>query len=165
MTPETRPFNSTMPARILVIKLRHHGDMLLITPVIQTLRQRYPDAKIDVLLYEETRDMLAANTDIHRIYGIDRKWKKQGQRHLIAMEWGLLRTLRKQHYDLVLNLADQWRSAIVTRFTGAPRASVLISRNAATPFGAFAIPFWLPRRLITACIRSSKISPSLRHWV
>lgn len=121
MTPETRPFNSKMPARILVIKLRHHGDMLLITPVIQTLRQRYPDAKIDVLLYEETRDMLAANTDIHRIYGIDRKWKKQGQRHLIAMEWGLLRTLRKQHYDLVLNLADQWRSAIVTRFTGAPR--------------------------------------------
>jgi heptosyltransferase-3 len=133
MTPETRPFDSKMPARILVIKLRHHGDMLLITPVIQTLRQRYPDAKIDVLLYEETRDMLAANTDIHHIYGIDRKWKKQGQRHLIAMEWGLLRTLRKQHYDLVLNLADQWRSAIVTRFTGAPRASVLISRNAVTP--------------------------------
>jgi heptosyltransferase-3 len=121
MTPETRPFDSKMPARILVIKLRHHGDMLLITPVIQTLRQRYPDAKIDVLLYEETRDMLAANTDIHHIYGIDRKWKKQGQRHLIAMEWGLLRTLRKQHYDLVLNLADQWRSAIVTRFTGAPQ--------------------------------------------
>jgi heptosyltransferase-3 len=132
MTPETRPFDSKMPARILVIKLRHHGDMLLITPVIQTLRQRYPDAKIDVLLYEETRDMLAANTDIHHIYGIDRNGKSRAaasDRDGV----GLLRTLRKQHYDLVLNLADQWRSAIVTRFTGAPRASALISRNAATP--------------------------------
>lgn len=121
MTPETHPSDNMTPARILVIKLRHHGDMLLITPVIRALRQRYPAAKIDVLLYEETRDMLAANPDIHRVHGIDRKWKKQGQRHLIAMEWALLRTLRQQKYDLVLNLADQWRSAIVTRLTGASR--------------------------------------------
>ncbi|WP_437889119.1 putative lipopolysaccharide heptosyltransferase III [Phytobacter sp. V91] len=121
MTPETHPSDSLTPARILVIKLRHHGDMLLITPVINALRQRYPDASIDVLLYEETRDMLAANPDIHRIFAIDRKWKKQGKRHLLAMEWALLRTLRAQNYSLVLNLADQWRSAITTRFTGAAR--------------------------------------------
>jgi len=121
MTPETRPSDSATPARILVIKLRHHGDMLLITPVIHALKQHYPQAKIDVLLYEETRDMLAANADIQHIFAIDRKWKKQGQRHLIAMQWALLRTLRQQKYDLVLNLADQWYSAVATRFTGARR--------------------------------------------
>ena len=45
--------------RILVIKLRHHGDMLLITPVINTLKANYPDAEVDVLLYQETAPMLS----------------------------------------------------------------------------------------------------------
>lgn len=46
------------PRRILIIKLRHHGDMLLTTPVISTLKQHYPQAEIDMLMYLETRDML-----------------------------------------------------------------------------------------------------------
>jgi heptosyltransferase-3 len=114
-----KPLN-TPELRILLIKLRHHGDMLLTTPVINSLRQQWPNARIDVLLYEETRDMLAAHPDIHHIYGIDRKWKQLGTRGHLAKEWELLKTLRAQHYDLVVNLADQWRSAIITRFTGAP---------------------------------------------
>ncbi|WP_392439793.1 putative lipopolysaccharide heptosyltransferase III [Edwardsiella piscicida] len=117
--------NSTLPAafspqRILVIKLRHHGDMLLVTPVISTLKRHYPSAQIDVLLYAETRDMLSANQDIHQLYCIDRQWKKQGVRHQLSQEWRLLRTLRAQRYDLVVNLADQWRSAIVTALSTAP---------------------------------------------
>ncbi|VUS68384.1 putative lipopolysaccharide heptosyltransferase III [Klebsiella huaxiensis] len=119
MTPETRTSGRVNPARILVIKLRHHGDMLLITPLIHALKQQYPAAHVDVLLYEETRDMLAANADINHIYGIDRRWKKQGTGHQLKMEWQLIRTLRQQRYDMVLNLADQWPSAIITKLTGA----------------------------------------------
>ncbi|PLO79074.1 putative lipopolysaccharide heptosyltransferase III, partial [Klebsiella quasipneumoniae] len=55
MTPETLSRSPLNPARILVIKLRHHGDMLLITPLIHALKQQYPAASVDVLLYEETR--------------------------------------------------------------------------------------------------------------
>ncbi len=110
----------TPDLRILLIKLRHHGDMLLTTPVINSLRQKWPQAQIDVLLYEETRDMLAAHPAIGTLYGIDRKWKQLGTLKHLQKEWQLLRALRKQHYHLVINLADQWRSAIVTRFTGAP---------------------------------------------
>jgi len=34
----------TPDLRILLIKLRHHGDMLLTTPVIDSLRQKWPRA-------------------------------------------------------------------------------------------------------------------------
>lgn len=108
------------PSRILVIKLRHHGDMLLITPVISALKKHSPQAEIDVLLYEETRDMLAANPEIAQIHGIDRQWKKQGKCHQLHQEWQLLRALRHRHYDMVINLADQWRSAVISALTGAP---------------------------------------------
>ncbi|MBC8952969.1 putative lipopolysaccharide heptosyltransferase III [Xenorhabdus sp. PB62.4] len=106
--------------RILVIKLQHHGDMLLVTPVISTLTHHYPNAKIDVLLYQETSPMLENSTEISHIFSIDRKWKELSIRKKLWHEWTLLKTLRQQHYDLVINLADQWRSAFITRFTGAP---------------------------------------------
>ncbi len=47
--------------------------------------------------------MLAANPDIHHIYGLDRRWKKQGKRYQLKMQWQLIQTLRQQRYDMVLN--------------------------------------------------------------
>lgn len=110
---------ATPVRRILLIKLRHHGDMLLTTPVINTLRQNYPDAQIDILLYQETQDMLASNLALSQIFIIDRQWKKQGTKAHLGHELKLIRQLKAQHYDLVVNLADQWRSALLTKLTGA----------------------------------------------
>ncbi|WP_029685049.1 putative lipopolysaccharide heptosyltransferase III [Tatumella saanichensis] len=115
-----RPPSEATPQRILIIKLRHHGDMLLMTPVISTLHDNYPDAHIDVLQYKETEPMLINHPLVNQCYCIDRAWKKLGPWRHIGHEWHLLRTLRAQRYDLVINLADQWRSALLTRFTGAP---------------------------------------------
>jgi heptosyltransferase-3 len=116
-TPQTSPMFT--PKTILLIKLRHHGDMLLTTPVIHALRQQYPDASIDVLLYKETRPMLQAHPDIRQIHFIDRNWKKEGAWQHIRHEVALVSAVRQCHYDLVVNLADQWRSAIITAFSGA----------------------------------------------
>lgn len=108
------------PKNILLIKLRHHGDMLLTTPAINALRQRYPQANIDVLLYKETRPMLEAHPAIRQLHIIDRNWKKEGGWQKFRHEMALLSAVRACHYDLVINLADQWRSAIITGFSGAP---------------------------------------------
>jgi len=108
------------PKNILLIKLRHHGDMLLTTPAINALRQRYPQASIDVLLYQETRPMLEAHPAIRHLHVIDRKWKQEGTWRKLGHERTLIRAVRDAHYDLVINLADQWRAALITRLSGAP---------------------------------------------
>lgn len=108
------------PRNILLIKLRHHGDMLLTTPAINALRQRYPQASIDVLLYQETRPMLEAHPDIRHLHVIDRKWKLQGGWRKLGHEVALIRAVRGCHYDLVINLADQWRAALITLLSAAP---------------------------------------------
>lgn len=107
-------------SKILVIKLQHHGDMLLTTPVINSLKSAYPNAMIDVLLYKETLPMLQDNTLINNIYYLDRNWKYQGKFTRIKKEWQLGRSLQKQRYDLVINLADQWKAAIFAYMTKAP---------------------------------------------
>lgn len=66
------------PKRILVIKLRHHGDVLLATPVVHALKTRFPDCEIDMLVYRETADIISDNPEIAEIFTIDRSWKKQG---------------------------------------------------------------------------------------
>ncbi|TKI04026.1 putative lipopolysaccharide heptosyltransferase III [Martelella alba] len=106
--------------RILLIKLRHHGDMLLTTPVINALRQYYPQAEIDILLYKETEAILRYHPALTQIHAIDRNWKKRGGLYQIRREAALLRAIRSRHFDLVVNLADQWRSAIITGLSGAP---------------------------------------------
>ncbi|AFJ48933.1 lipopolysaccharide core heptosyltransferase RfaQ [Shimwellia blattae] len=99
--------------RILVIKMRFHGDMLLTTPVISTLKRNYPDAKIDMLLYQDTIPILSENQDINAFYGI--KNKKAKALDKAANFIGLIKTLRANKYDLIINLTDQWMIALLVR--------------------------------------------------
>ena len=40
--------------RALVIKLRHHGDVLLASPVLSVLKNHAPQVEIDALVYADT---------------------------------------------------------------------------------------------------------------
>lgn len=104
--------------KILVIKMRFHGDMLLITPVISTLKHQYPDAKVDVLLYEDTIPILSENPEINALYGIKNKKIKTTEK--IANFISLIKTLRSNRYDLVVNMADQWMVAVLVRLLNVP---------------------------------------------
>jgi heptosyltransferase-3 len=102
--------------RILVIKLRHFGDVLLMTPLLSTLRANYPNALIDVLVYDGTEAMLAGNQDVYLAYTVDRNLKHQRLKAQYRGEQALWNSLRTGHYDLVINLSDQWRAALYCRF-------------------------------------------------
>jgi len=105
--------------RVLVIKLRHHGDVLLTSPVFSTLKNHAPHLIIDALLYKDTTDMLALHPAIEEIYTIDRAWKRAGKLIQVQQEWALLSTLRSKRYDLVIHLSEHPRGAWVTRLCGA----------------------------------------------
>ena len=102
--------------RILVIKLRHFGDVLLTTPLLSTLRANYPNALIDVLVYDGTEAMLAGNRDVYLTYTVDRSLKRQSCKAQYRGEQALWNSLNTGHYDLVINLSDQWRAALYCRF-------------------------------------------------
>jgi heptosyltransferase-3 len=105
--------------RVLVIKLRHHGDVLLTSPVFTILKNRGPHLEIDALVYRETADMLTLHPSIDQIHTIDRNWKHQGFIAQAKGEWGLLSALRSRRYDLVIHLTEHPRGAWIKRWTGA----------------------------------------------
>ena len=51
---------TTALRRVLVTKLRHHGDVLLTAPVLSVLKAHAPAAEIDALVYAPTAPMLGA---------------------------------------------------------------------------------------------------------
>jgi UDP-GlcNAc:undecaprenyl-phosphate GlcNAc-1-phosphate transferase len=46
------------------------GDVLFATPVVRSIKSVYPDAAIDLLVFEGTHDVIAASPDIRRIWTI-----------------------------------------------------------------------------------------------
>jgi heptosyltransferase-3 len=114
--------------RVLVTKLRHHGDVLLASPVFAALKSHAPHAEIDALVYRETAPMLANHPSIAQLHTIDREWKRQGVIAQAAREWRLYSALRGREYDLVVHLTEHprgaWlRRALGTRYGVAPRRS------------------------------------------
>ncbi|WP_294911982.1 putative lipopolysaccharide heptosyltransferase III [Tatumella sp. UBA2305] len=109
-------------SRVLVVKFRYHGDMILTTPLISSLKKSYPASKIDILLYEDTAPVLSYNEDINKLYTLSRK--KDSLIEKIKESFLVFKTLRKNNYDLVINLADQWPIALMTSFLPSKRIGV-----------------------------------------
>ena len=101
--------------RALITKLRHHGDVLLASPVFTALARAAPGIAIDALVYAETAPMLAGHPAIARLHTIDRSWKHAGIATQAREEWRLYRELRGRRYDLLIHLTEHPRGLTLAR--------------------------------------------------
>ena len=130
MVSDTVDFNAVR--RVLVTKLRHHGDVLLTSPVFSALKAHAPHLEIDALVYRETAPLLANHPAISKIFTVDRQWKRQGWLAQGRDELHLLSSLRERRYDLLVHLTEHWRGAWLRRLLGI-RYSVAPQRPGASP--------------------------------
>lgn len=105
--------------KILVIKLRHLGDVLLSSPVFTSLKRFYPESQIDAYVWKEAAPILEGHPSIRKIYTYDRELKKSTFVQRFFQELKLLRCFRSEKYDLVINLTEGERGAHVALFSGA----------------------------------------------
>jgi heptosyltransferase III len=143
--------NANAIKRVLVVKLRHHGDVLLSSPVFRTLKNHLPQTEIDALVYHDTREMLIGHPDVSQVHTIDRDWKHIGIFGQASAEWRLIAQLRKRQYDMLLHLTEHPRGAWLTRLlqpkiSVAPRASGMSEgRNSGWWKASFTHTFPLPK--------------------
>ncbi|PKO90310.1 MAG: putative lipopolysaccharide heptosyltransferase III [Betaproteobacteria bacterium HGW-Betaproteobacteria-10] len=101
--------------RVLVIKLRHHGDVLVSSPVFSVLKAQAPQIEIDALVYADTAEMLTFHPAISTVHTIDRQWKQLGVIGQIKAELALYNRLQERAYDLIIHLTEHWRGAWLCR--------------------------------------------------
>jgi heptosyltransferase-3 len=127
-SPLPDPVPLAQVRRALVTKLRHHGDVLLTTPVFTTLARAAPGIEIDALVYLDTAPMLAHHPALAQLHTIDRRWKAQGAVTQMREELALLRRLRTRRYDLLVHLTEHPRGLTLARLLR-PRWSVTRERE------------------------------------
>ncbi len=106
--PDTpNPMDLGPRPHILVIKLATLGDMLLTTPALRALRQRYPEGRIDVLTTQQGAQLLSASPLVSRVLTLDKyafdypsQIVRQAKRAVSALQ--PLLELRAARYDAVL---------------------------------------------------------------
>lgn len=113
MTPDAPDL--TRAKRALVIKLRHHGDVLLASPVFSALKRAAPQLAIDALVYADTAEMLSGHPAIDTLHVIDRAWKDAGLIARTRQEWALAGRLRARGYDLLVHLSTHRRGMALAR--------------------------------------------------
>ncbi len=98
--------------KILLIRLRRIGDVTLTTPAISALRQGIPTASISYIVERPYRELVEGNPNLDKIIVLERK---QSLRDFFK----LIRLIRKEKYDVVLDFHGGPRASLITLFSKA----------------------------------------------
>lgn len=99
--------------KIVVIQTAFIGDVILATAVVEKLAAFYPGASIDFLVRNGNETLLKNNPNIHEVLVWNKKQNK------LANLWKMIKRVRANHYDYVINLHRFASSGFITVFSGA----------------------------------------------
>jgi heptosyltransferase-2 len=103
--------------RILIARTDRIGDVLLSTPVIKALRDRYPQAYIAMMVSPYARDIVEGNPYLDKVIIYD----KDGAHKSWFNSFKFSRGLKKKKFDLALILHPANRVHLVSFLAGIPR--------------------------------------------
>ncbi len=125
---------STAGKRILIVRLSAIGDVVMASPLIRALRDRYPEAHIAWLVQAEAVSLLAANPRLDEVIvwprgEWQRLWRERRYGQLLKAVRVFRRELRARGFDLVLDIQGLMKSGLLAWMTGAVERVGLGSRE------------------------------------
>ncbi len=111
-----------LSVKILIIQTAFIGDVVLATPLIESLKIKYPDCTIDFLVQKGNESLLAHHPLIRQTLIFDKKQKKY--RNLIR----LIKTIRSHSYDYVINVQRFFTTGLITALSNA-RVKIGFDKN------------------------------------
>lgn len=105
--------------RILAVKLKKLGDVVLTVPALRAIRETYPEAHLAVLTLGGTEAVLEGLDWIDEVVVFDRRLKQGSPLKRLARQVAFLRQIRRSRFDLVVQLTKGDRGAVVALASGA----------------------------------------------
>ena len=99
--------------KILIIQTAFLGDVVLATALVEKLHAFYPEAKLDFLLRKGNEALLKEHPLLREVL----IWDKQQGKYKGLLK--LLKQIRAEKYDLVVNVQRFGATGILTAFSGA----------------------------------------------
>ncbi len=101
--------------KILVIQTAFIGDAVLTLPMIQELKKKNRNDKIDVLTIPDSAILFQNSPFVNGVIVFDKKSKDKGIRSLIKV----IRRIRSKKYNSVISPHRSFRSGLIAMFSGA----------------------------------------------
>lgn len=113
----------TESLKILIVKLSAIGDVAQSTPILHSLRRKFPDAYIGWAVEDRAADIVINNPLIDEVFVFPRqKWKKRGFSLKNLTEFfEIIKKIREKKFDITIDLQELLKSGIITYFSGAKR--------------------------------------------
>lgn len=100
-------------SNILVIQTAFIGDAILASSLLETLHAQFPNAKLSILVRKGNESIYSGHPYIQEVL----VWNKKEQK--LKNLFSLLRSIRKNNYDCVINCHRFASSGLLTAFSGA----------------------------------------------
>ncbi|MGE0706572.1 MAG: glycosyltransferase family 9 protein [Planctomycetota bacterium] len=115
-----------MPRSILIVRLSALGDVIHVLPTLAALRAAFPGAKLGWAVEDRAASLLEGHPQLDRLHVVPRRrWTEAlGAGRLAGLRTEMLqavRALREERYEVALDFQSNFRSAALTRLSGAPR--------------------------------------------
>jgi len=88
---------------------------VLMTPALRTIREKFPQGELHVLVPEQIAPLLQNLSWVNRVWPMPRR---RGRASL-SLTWPIIRALRREHFDRSVDFAGNDRGAIVSFLIGA----------------------------------------------
>jgi lipopolysaccharide heptosyltransferase I len=102
--------------RILIVRLSAVGDVVHGVPVLNALRDAFPQALLAWVVEPRAATLLRGHKSLDELIVVPHGWLKSP-----AAVWRLRRRLRAMHFDLTVDLQGLTKSAVAAWLSGAPR--------------------------------------------
>jgi lipopolysaccharide heptosyltransferase I len=110
------------PEKILIVKPSSLGDVVHSLPFLNVAKTCFPNAEIHWVIAKGLENLLEGHSMIDKLVIIHKDmWKKiTHAQHTVKEIKALLKRLKQEKYDLVIDLQGLLRSGIITKATNAP---------------------------------------------
>lgn len=106
--------------KILLIRLRNIGDVLLMVPTVRAFAQSFPGVQITALVNAGTEEVLTGNPLLHEVLVFDPRWKTLPFAERWKKEVAFAAGVRRRKFDLAANLTEGDRGDFLCLASGAP---------------------------------------------
>jgi len=126
-----------IPKKILVIKPSSLGDVVHSLPFLNVLKDKFQKSEIHWVIAKGLEGLLEGHPMISKLWVVNKdEWKRIRYVKNTVSELGVLfKALKKEKFDLVIDLQGLLRSGILTAATGAPvRVGFIEAREGSSIF-------------------------------
>ncbi len=106
---------------VLIIKFRNIGDVLLVGPLLSTIKQSNDNVRVSVAVKAGTEAMLQGHPHVDEVFMPPVRGKSESRWHYLRRELGWILHLRRQRFDVIINATEGDRGAILAFLCGAHR--------------------------------------------